>query len=136
MRRFKVKIDDEVFEVEVEEIKGAGQESQISKAVPPAQVSTSTPAPKPVRAAAPAAAPKPKPPVSGENVVIAPIPGVIMEVKVSAGSSVKKGDVLLILEAMKMQNEVLAPYDAVVAEVLTAQGATVQSGDILVRFDS
>lgn len=139
VRRFRVRVDNEVFEVEVEEIgQKAGREPVVS--VP----QTSTPAPvladtpvkraeaKPASAAKPAAA---QPASGGTGVVIAPIPGVITEIKVAAGNSVKKGDVLLILEAMKMQNEILAPYDATVTEICVSQGASVQTGDALVRLD-
>jgi len=70
----------------------------------------------------------------GDDVVRAPIPGVISEIKVSSGKTVKKGEVLLLLEAMKMQNEILAPFDATVAEVSVSQGVSVQTGDVLVRL--
>ena len=63
------------------------------------------------------------------------MPGNILDVKVSAGQAVKKGDVLLILEAMKMENEILAARDGVVASVAVAKGATVNSGDVMLTLN-
>ena len=63
------------------------------------------------------------------------MPGTILDVKVSAGQSGKKGDVLLILEAMKMENEIMAPRDGVIASVHTSKGASVSSGDLLVSLN-
>ena len=60
------------------------------------------------------------------------MPGTILDVKVAQGASVKKGDVMLILEAMKMENEIMAPRDGVVAQVVVSKGASVNSGDPLI----
>ena len=60
------------------------------------------------------------------------MPGTILDVKAAQGASVKKGDILLILEAMKMENEIVAPQDGTVAQVLVSKGASVNSGDVLV----
>ena len=91
----------------------------------------------PVAAAAPAApaAPKAAPGAAGAVSVKAPMPGNILDVKVSAGASVKAGDVLVILEAMKMENEILAPQDGTVASVNVNKGDTVNSGDVLVSMN-
>ena len=59
------------------------------------------------------------------------MPGTILDVKVSAGQAVKSGDVLMILEAMKMENEIMAPKDGTVTSVSASKGASVQSGDVL-----
>ena len=75
---------------------------------------------------APAAAPAPK---------AAPVPGNILDVKVAAGASVKAGDVLVILEAMKMENEIVAPQDGTVASINVHKGDTVNSGDTLVSMN-
>lgn len=61
----------------------------------------------------------------------APMPGVILDVKITKGTAVKRGQVLFILEAMKMENEIIAPKDGVVTEIVTAKGASVSTGDIL-----
>jgi biotin carboxyl carrier protein len=95
-----------------------------------------TPAPAapaaPVVEAAPAAAPA-APSVTGDgNSVDAPMPGNILKVNVSAGQAVKEGDVLVILEAMKMENEIMAPKSGTVTQVLVAKSATVETGAPLV----
>jgi len=63
------------------------------------------------------------------------MPGTILKVNVKPGDSVKKGSVLMILEAMKMENEIMAPNDAVVASVAVSEGANVSTGDVLVTFN-
>ena len=83
-----------------------------------------------VKSAAPAAAPVAAAPVGGETVT-APMPGPILDVKVAAGAAVKKGDVLMILEAMKMENEILAPCDGTVAALNVSKGTTVETGTVL-----
>ena len=87
--------------------------------------------------AAPAAAPKAAAPAgaAGAVSVKAPMPGNILDVKVAAGASVKAGDVLVILEAMKMENEIVAPQDGTVASVNVHKGDTVNSGDVLVSMN-
>ncbi len=76
-------------------------------------------------APAPAAAP------AGGEQVTSPMPGTILDVKVSQGASVKKGDVLMILEAMKMENEIMCPCDGKVASINAAKGTAVESGTLL-----
>ena len=89
----------------------------------------------PVAAAAPAAAPKAATGAAGAVTVKAPMPGNILDVKVKAGASVKAGDVLVILEAMKMENEIVAPQDGTVASINVNKGDTVNSGDVLVSMN-
>ena len=91
----------------------------------------------PVAPAAPAAAPKAAAPAgaAGAVTVKAPMPGNILDVKVAAGASVKAGDVLVILEAMKMENEIVAPQDGTVASINVHKGDTVNSGDTLVSMN-
>lgn len=110
MKKYRVNVNGTVYEVELEEITGAA----------PAAA-----APVAAHAAAPAAAP------AGGEKVCAPMPGTILSVNVSNGSAVKKGDVLMILEAMKMENEIMAPCDGTVTSVAAAKGAAVESGALL-----
>ena len=116
MKKFNVTVNGTAYDVEVNEVKAAA----------PAAAPKAAPAPAP----APAAAAAPVP--AGAETVKAPMPGKILSVAVSAGQAVKKGETLLILEAMKMQNEIAAPHDAVVAEVRVAANQTVSTGDDMV----
>ena len=123
MRKFNITVNGVAYEVEVEEV--AAGESAAPKAAPVAAAPKAAPAAKP-------AAPKAAAPVANGTKVNAPMPGTILDVKVSQGKAVKKGDILLILEAMKMENEILAPQDGTVAQVSVSKGASVNSGDPLV----
>lgn len=108
MRNFLVNVNGTSYEISVEEIDG--KTAAASAAAPAA-----APAP-----AAPAAAP-----AAGEATVKAPMPGNILSVNVKVGDAVKKGQVVMILEAMKMENEILSPVDGTVSAVFVQQGATV-----------
>ena len=123
MKKFNVTVNGTVYEVEVNEVGGAAP-----VAAPAPKVAA--PAPKAAPAAAPAAAAAPV--TAGAQTVDCPMPGKILSVAVTAGQAVKKGEVLCILEAMKMQNEIVAPHDATVAEVRVAANQTVATGDALV----
>ena len=112
MKAYKVTVNGNVYEITLEVIDKA-------------DIKTAAPAP-----AAPAA-PVSVPVASGAKSVTAPMPGTILKVNVSAGAAVKKGDVLMILEALKMENEIMAPADATVASVGVAQGAAVEAGTVL-----
>ena len=124
MRKFNITVNGVAYEVEVEEV-AAGEASAPAAAAPKAAPKAAAPAAKP--AAAPKAAP-----VANGTKVNAPMPGTILDVKVAQGQAVKKGDVLLILEALKMENEILAPQDGTVAQVTVSKGASVNFGDALV----
>lgn len=90
-----------------------------------------------VAAAAPAAAPAPvkaAPATAGGETVKAPIPGVIQEVNVKEGQSVKKGDVLFVLEAMKMKNNIVASHNGRIASVSVSKGDTVKHGQVLLSY--
>ena len=109
MKKYRVNVNGTAYEVEIEEMAGA-------------------PVAAPV--AAPAAAPAPAASGAGES-INAPMPGNILSVNVAAGDTVKKGQVLMILEAMKMENEIMAPRDGKVTAVAVAKGAAVESGALL-----
>ena len=137
MRKFAITVNGNTYEVEVEEIGGAPVYAAAPAAAPvaaPAPVAAA-PAAAP-KAAAPAAAPKAAPAgAAGANKVNSPMPGTILDVKVSVGQAVKNGDVLCILEAMKMENEIAAPCDGVVASINVTKGATVNTGDLLLSLN-
>ncbi len=129
MRKFNVTVNGTTYEVDVEEI-GAGA----TVAAPAPVAAASAPAAAP--AAAPKAAPAPKVQGSaGATAVSAPMPGNILKVNVSVGQQVKSGDVLCVLEAMKMENDIPAPADGVVASVNVQKGASVNSGDVLITLN-
>ncbi len=129
MRKFIVNVNGNSYEVEVEEVGGALPAAAPVQPVA-APVAAPTPAPAAPKAAAPAAAPVS---AAGGTPVKAPMPGNILDIKVTTGATVKAGDNLVILEAMKMENEIKAPQDGVVT-VVTTKGATVNTGDVLVTI--
>lgn len=133
MRKFNITVNGVSYEVEVEEVVG-GASSNVNSA-PVARPVEPVPVAEPAKESAPAAKPVPSTAVpEGSTAIEAPMPGNIWKVEVKEGQEVKAGDVLLILEAMKMENEILAPVDGVVASVHVAQGASVNGGDILVSL--
>ena len=90
------------------------------------------PAPVAAPAAAPAATPAAAPAVAGDGTKVpSPMPGTILSVSVSVGQAVKTGDVLMVLEAMKMENDIVAPCDGTVKQLLVNKGSTVNTDDIL-----
>ena len=131
MKTYNITVNGVTYTVEVEEV-GA------TASAPVAAAPVAAPA-APV--AAPAAAPKAAPAApkasgaAGAVIVKAPMPGNIMKVNCKVGASVKKGDVLMVLEAMKMENDICAPQDGVVASVEVAQGATVETDAVLVTLN-
>ena len=124
MKTYNITVNGVTYVVNVEEVSGAA-----APAAAPAPVAAPAPAP----AAAPkAAAPKAS---AGAVSVKAPMPGNIMKINVKAGQAVKKGDVLIVLEAMKMENDICAPDDGTVASVEVSQGATVETDAVLVTLN-
>ena len=109
MKKYRVNVNGTVYEVELEEMTGA-------------------PAAAPVAAPAPSAAAAP---AAGGEKVTSPMTGTILSVNVAAGDAVKRGQVLMILEAMKMENEIMCPCDGTVASVSVTKGAAVESGTLL-----
>lgn len=124
MKYYNISVNGVAYSVSVEET--AAGAAPVAPAAAPAPKA----APAPAAAAAPAA-----PASAGAVEVKAPMPGNILDVKVAAGASVKAGDVLVILEAMKMENEIVAPQDGTVASINVHKGDTVNSGDTLVSMN-
>ena len=125
--KYVVTLNGKNYEVEVNECEAVV--TNVSDAAPVA-----APAPAPVAApAAPAATPAPAAaPVSADGTkVLAPMPGAILNVNVSVGATVKAGDVLMVLEAMKMENDIVAPCDGVVKQIPVTKGSTVNTDDVL-----
>ncbi len=114
MKKYKVNVNGQVYEITVEECEVSEVEMKAAPAAPAA-------APAPV--SAPAAA--------GGETIACPMPGTILAVNVANGAQVKKGDVLFMLEAMKMENEIMAPCDGTVSGVNVTKGASVESGTVL-----
>ncbi|MDD6604905.1 MAG: acetyl-CoA carboxylase biotin carboxyl carrier protein subunit [Oscillospiraceae bacterium] len=110
MKKYKVTVNGTAYEIELEELTGAAPAA-----------ATAAPVPTPAPAAAPA----------GGEQVTSPMPGTILAINVAAGDTVKRGQVLMVLEAMKMENEIMCPCDGKIASVNTSKGASVESGTLL-----
>ena len=108
MKKYRVTVNGTVYEIELEELTGAAPSAPAAPAAPAA-------------AAAPA----------GGEQVTSPMPGTILSINVAAGDTVKRGQVLMILEAMKMENEIMCPCDGKIASVNTSKGSSVESGTLL-----
>ncbi len=116
MRKFNVNVNGKIYVVEIEETGEAAPVVEAPKATPATE------------------APKAAPVAGGKVNVSAPMPGNILDVKVQVGSKVNAGDVICILEAMKMENEIVAPQSGTVTSVV-AKGATVNTGDLLAAME-
>ena len=127
--KYKVTLNNRVYEVEVEQ--GEAMLVDEYELAAPAAPAPAAAAAAPVAAAAPAAAAAPVAVAAGEAVK-SPMPGNILKINVTQGQKVNEGDVIMILEAMKMENEIPAPKDGTVAQVVAAKGASVNAGDTLV----
>jgi len=132
MKKYNVTVNGSLYQVEVEEVKGEfatpvapvaavapAANTPIAAPVAPATTPTQTPAPAPATST-----------VAGAKAE-APMPGTIVKVVATKGATVKQGDVLFVLEAMKMENEIMSPTDGTVVEINVTQGAAVNTGDIL-----
>lgn len=117
--KYKITLNNKVFEVEVEE----GKAVILSENNAAAAAAPAAPAAAPTPAAAPAG--------SGEA-VNSPLPGTVLSIAVQNGQAVKTGDILVVVEAMKMENEIVAPRDGTVSSVAVSKGAAVESGTPLV----
>lgn len=127
MKKYAVNVNGTDYEITLEEVTGA----EASK--PSAPVAQPAPAAAPAPAEAPAAPAATAAPAGGEQ-ILSPMPGNILNVNVKVGDAVKKGQVLLILEAMKMENEIMAPKDGTITSVNVQNGSTVESGALLVTI--
>ena len=125
MKKYNITVNGTTYAVEVEDAGGA-----VSAAPAAAPAAPAAPAP----AAAPKAAPAPAA-AGGGAALTAPMPGTVLDIKVAEGAAVTAGQVVLILEAMKMENEITAPADGTVASIPVAKGASVNSGDTLMTFN-
>lgn len=130
--KYKVTLNKRVYEVEVEE----GSAMLVDEYELAAPAAPAAPVPVAVAAAPVAAAPAAAAPaaagLAAGTVVEAPMPGNVLKINVAQGQTVKEGDVLLVLEAMKMENEITATKSGTVAQIVTAKGAVVETGSPLV----
>ena len=123
MKRYNVTVNGVAYDVVVEEVNDSAAPAPVATPAAP----KAAPAPK-VAAPAPSAVP------AGATAVKSPMPGTIMKLNVAQGDKVKKGDIVCILEAMKMENEIFAPVDGTVASVNVAKGASVNTDDVIVTI--
>ena len=126
MKNYRITVNGTSYDVSVEELSGGA--APVAAPVAAAPVAATAPAAAP-------AAPAPAAGGAGSVKVSSPIPGKILAVKANVGDSVKKGQVILILEAMKMENEVVAPEDGTIASIDVTVGASVESGDTLATLN-
>ncbi len=119
MKKYNVTVNGTSYEITLEVVDAADVKAA------PAPAATPAPAAAPAPVAAPVAAP------AGGETVTSPMPGTILSVNVQNGAAVKKGDVIMILEAMKMENEIIAPCDGTIASVNVNSGASVETGATL-----
>lgn len=122
MRRFNINVNGTAYDVQVEEVGGNAP----MQPAPVASAPAPTPTPVP-----PATAAAPTPSAGAGTKIEAPMPGNIVDVKVNVGDSVKSGQVLVVLEAMKMENDIVAPCDGEVTSLLVKKGDTVNSNDTI-----
>lgn len=129
MKKFKVTVNGKAYEVEVEEMGGAPAAAPAPQAAAaPAQAAPAAPSPAPAATPAPAVG---GPIPEGAITVKAPMPGKISALKAEAGKAVKRGDIILVLEAMKMQNDITATADGTLHEIRVNPGDNVKTGDVL-----
>ena len=131
--KFQISLNDRTYEVEVEVTEPmTANEFAAYQPAPVAAPVAAAPAAAPAAPAAPAAAPA-APVVTGAGETVnAPMPGTILKVNVTPGQAVKEGDVLVVLEAMKMENEIMAPKSGTVSQVLVTKGSAVNTDAPLV----
>lgn len=123
MKNYRITVNGNVYDVTVEET-GAGTSAPVMSATVAMPALAPAPAATPVTSAG-----------AGAVKVTSPMPGKILSVKTSVGTAVKKGDVLMVLEAMKMENEIVAPQDGTVASIDITEGAAVEAGAVLASLN-
>lgn len=131
MKKFKITVNGKSYDVEVEEMGGSPAAAPVVQAAP---APAPSPAPAPAAPAKTTAAPAPAvagPIPDGAITVKAPMPGKIAALKAETGKVIKRGDVILVLEAMKMQNDITATADGTLHEIRVAPGDNVKTGDVL-----
>lgn len=132
MRKFVINVNGKSYEVEVEEIgRGTMVSMPANNVIDPTPVAVSKPNPE--KTATPKGNSNGAIP-QGAETIKAPMPGTILDIKVQSGEKVSKGQVLAILEAMKMENEIMSPRDGEVVSVQVAKGASVNAGDVLIAI--
>ena len=122
--KYVVTINGKQYDVEVEKVSGGYKPMSMGAKAAPAAPAPAAPAPAP-------AAPKAAPVSAGDNTVTSPMPGTILGVKVKEGDAVKAGQLVIILEAMKMGNPIMAPCDGKITSLSVSEGQSVQGGDSL-----
>ena len=118
MKKYNVTVNGTAYEITLEVVDAADVKATPAPAAAPAPAATPAPA-------------APAPAANGGETVSSPMPGTILDVKVQNGAVVKQGDVLMILEAMKMENEIVAPCDGTVASVNVQKSSSVETGTVL-----
>ncbi|MDR1204760.1 MAG: biotin/lipoyl-binding protein [Peptococcaceae bacterium] len=133
MRKFQVTVNGKLYDVGVLEV---GETAPAQIVVPAPAQAAPAPAPAPQAAAAPAPAQQTASaaPIDAKEVISAPMPGKILSIKVKVGQTVKSGDLILILEAMKMENEIFCGESGVVKEIRIKESDSVNPGDVLVAI--
>lgn len=132
MKFYTITVNGNTYEVSVEENNGVSSVAPAPVAqAPQAPVQKSAPAPKAGLAPAPKAASG----SAGAIKVSSPMPGKILSVKANAGQAIKKGEVILVLEAMKMENEIVASDDGTIASINVTAGQSVEAGDVLATLN-
>ena len=124
MKTYTITVNGKAYAVTVEE----GAAAAGAPVAAPVAAAPAAPAARPAPAAAPAGA-------AGSVQVTAPMPGKVVAVKASVGQAVKKGEVVLVLEAMKMENDIVAPEDGTIASINVANGDAVESGAVLATLN-
>lgn len=128
MKKYKITVNGKTYEVEVEEM---GAQNFI-----PTQTTNTPISPEVAQQPKPQQQPKQKNSGTvGKQKITSPMPGTIISINKKPGDKIQKGDVIMILEAMKMENEIIAPEDGVITSIDTSEGASVNTGDILATFE-